>query len=248
MAERRKLALITGGSRGIGRAACVRLARDGYDIVFSYRSGPDAAAETERLCAEAGAAARGVQADVRDPEDCARLLACAAEAGNGEVDVLVNNAGITRDGLLVSMKDDAFNDVIDVNLRGTFYMMRGAAKLMLRAKKGRIINISSVSGVMGNAGQVNYSASKAGIIGMTKSLARELASRHINVNAVAPGFIDTDMTAAMPESAKEGALKSIPFRETGRPEDVAAAVSFLAGEDSRYITGQVICVDGGMSI
>ena len=248
MAERKKLALVTGGSRGIGRAVCVRLARDGYDIVFSYRSGPDAASETERLCREAGAAVCAVRADVRNPEDCARLLESAAEAGNGAVDVLVNNAGITRDGLLAMMKDEAFNDVIDVNLRGTFYMMRGAAKMMLRAKKGRIINISSVSGVMGNAGQVNYSASKAGVIGMTKSLARELAARHINVNAVAPGFIETDMTAAMPEGAREGLKNTIPFRETGRPEDVAAVVSFLAGEDSRYITGQVICVDGGMSI
>ncbi len=244
----RKLALVTGGSRGIGRAICVRLARDGFDIVFNYQKGTEAAAETERLCRAEGAAVRAVQADVRDPEDCERLLADAAEAGGGSIDLLVNNAGITRDGLLAAMKDEAFNDVIDVNLRGAFYMMRGAAKRMIRAKKGRIVNISSVSGVMGNAGQVNYSASKAGLIGMTRSAARELASRHINVNAVAPGFIDTDMTASMSEAAKQSILNSIPFREMGRAEDIAAAVSFLAGEDSRYITGQVICTDGGMSI
>ena len=246
--EKRKLALVTGGSRGIGRAICVRLARDGFDIVFSYRSGEESAAETEKLCREAGASVRGVRADVRNPEDCAKLLEIAAEAGNGAIEVLVNNAGITRDGLLIAMKDEAFNDVIDVNLRGTFYMMRGAAKLMLRAKRGRIVNISSVTGVMGNAGQVNYAASKAGVIGMTKSLARELASRHINVNAVAPGFINTDMTAAMPEAAKTAALNLIPFKEAGSADDVAAAVSFLAGPDGRYITGQVLCVDGGMSM
>ncbi len=243
----RKTALVTGGSRGIGRAICLRLAKDGYDIVFNYQNGKEAADETVRLCREAGAEVLSVQADIAKSEDCDRLIREAEEFQNG-IEVLVNNAGITRDGLSVRMKDEDFDAVIDVNLKGTFYMMRGAAKLMLRRKRGRIINMSSIVGVKGNAGQLNYSASKAGVIGMTKSLARELASRKINVNAVAPGFVATDMTGELNESQAEAIMSQIPFREMARPEDIASVVAFLAGEDSRYITGQVICVDGGMGI
>lgn len=244
----RKVALVTGGSRGIGRAICVRLAEDGMDVVFNYQSGKQSAEETKRLCEEKGASVLMVQANVADSADCDKLIAAAAEFGNGKIDVLVNNAGITRDGLAGRMSDEDFDAVIDVNLKGTFYMMRGVSRLMLRAKAGHIINMSSVVGILGNVGQINYSASKAGVIGMTKSMARELASRKITVNAVAPGFIDTDMTEKMPEKAKEATLAQIPFRSMGKPEDVANAVAFLAGDSNSYITGQVICVDGGMAI
>lgn len=245
--EQRKTALVTGGSRGIGRAICLRLARAGYDIVFNYSRMGAAAEETMALCQALGARVLGVQADVTDSASCEALVAQAVEFG-GKLDVLVNNAGITRDGLILRMKDEDLDVVLDVNLKGSFYMMRSAAKRMLRQKSGRIINMSSVVGILGNAGQVNYSASKAGVIGMTRSLARELATRKITVNAVAPGMIQTDMTAAMPEKAKEEAVKNIPFGEMGLAEDVANAVAFLASEEARYITGQVLCVDGGMAM
>ena len=166
----------------------------------------------------------------------------------GKLDVLVNNAGITRDGLIIRMTDEQFDAVIDTNLKGAFYMMRAVSKQMMRQRGGRIINISSVVGVMGNAGQVNYAASKAGVIGMTKSLARELASRKVTVNAIAPGMIETDMTSVMSDQAKEAMRAAIPAGEMGKPEDIAGTIAFLAGEDGRYITGQVICVDGGMTI
>ena len=192
--ERRKLALVTGGSRGIGRAICVRLAKAGMDIVFNYNAGSSQAEETVALCKAEGVNAVAVQANVVNPEDCTRLIEEAQKAGDGHIDVLVNNAGITKDNLIMRMSDQEFDDVIAVNLKGSFSMMRGVSKLMLKQKSGRIINISSVVGVMGNAGQVNYAASKAGIIGMTKSLAREVAARHITVNAVAPGMIGTEMT------------------------------------------------------
>ena len=242
----RKMALVTGGSRGIGRAICARLARDGYDITFSFRSGAEEAKETEALCREAGADVLAVQADVSSPEDCRKLMKEALRGGR--LHVLVNNAGVTRDGLLIGLKDEDLDAVLDVNLKGSFYMMRAAAKQMLRQREGRIINISSVSGILGNAGQVNYSASKAAVIGMTKSLARELSSRQITVNAVAPGLIGTDMTKNMPEEALRKLSEGIPLGRMGAPEDVAAAVSFLAGEGAAYITGQVLCVDGGMAI
>ena len=244
----RKIALVTGGSRGIGRAICVKLAEEGMDIVFNYQSGAAEAEVTGKLCEEKGVRCLMVQADVSKSEDCDALIEAAREWGNGRVDVLVNNAGITRDNLLPRITDEDLDAVLNVNLKGTFYMMRGVAKLMLRQKYGKIINMSSVVGIMGNAGQVNYAAGKAGIIGMTKSLARELASRKINVNAVAPGMIQTDMTDAIPDSAKERILAGIPFREMGQAQDVANAVAFLASDASRYITGQVICVDGGMAI
>ncbi len=243
----RKAAIVTGASRGIGRATAVRLAKMGMDIVFTYNSGSEAAEETKALCEAEGARVLAVQADVSKSGNCDELVAKTLEFC-GRIDVLVNNAGITRDGLIIRMTDEQFDQVIDTNLNGAFYMMRAVSKQMMKQRCGRIINISSVVGVMGNAGQVNYAASKAGIIGMTKSLARELASRKVTVNAIAPGMIATDMTAVMSDKAKEAMKAAIPVGEMGKPEDIAAAVAFLASEDAGYITGQVICVDGGMAI
>lgn len=243
----RKAAIVTGASRGIGRAAALRLAKMGMNIVFTYNSGIEAAEETKALCEAEGVKVLAVQADVSSSESCDQLVEQTLEAF-GRVDVLVNNAGITRDGLIIRMSDEQFDQVIDTNLKGAFYMMRAVSKQMMKQRSGRIINISSVVGVMGNAGQVNYAASKAGVIGMTKSLARELASRKVTVNAVAPGMIETDMTAVMSEKAKEAMKAAIPVGEMGKPEDIAGTIAFLAGEEGRYITGQVICVDGGMAI
>ena len=246
--KEKKIALVTGGSRGIGRAICVRLAQEGCDVIFNYQGGLEAARETVSLCQEIGARVHMVQADISKSAECDRLIREALDFGDGRIDILVNNAGITRDNLLGRIKDEDLDAVLDVNLKGSFYMMRGVSKKMLRQRSGRIINMSSVVGIMGNAGQVNYAASKAAVIGMTKSLARELASRHITVNAIAPGMIETDMTKALSDDAREKIKAGIPLLEMGKPEDVAAAVAFLAGEDGRYITGQVICVDGGMAI
>ncbi len=245
--DNQKLALVTGGSRGIGRAICRRLASDGFAIVFCYRNGSEAAEITKQLCEEQGARVLALQADVSKPEDCDEVIRKALEFG-GHIDVLVNNAGITRDNLLPRIKDEDLDAVLEVNLKGPFYMMRSIIRVMLKQRHGHIINMSSVVGIMGNAGQVNYAASKAAVIGMTKSLARETASRHITVNAVAPGMIETDMTAAIPESEQEKIKASIPFGTMGKPEQVAGVVSFLASDDADYITGQVICVDGGMAI
>ena len=242
-----KTAIVTGGSKGIGKAICVRLAKDGFNIAFSYNSNPELAEETAKLCESAGVKVKFHKVDVADSTACKEWTE-EVQTEFGSVDVLVNNAGITKDGLLMKMKDEDLDAVLDVNLKGSFYMMREASKIMLKQKSGKIVNISSVVGVMGNAGQVNYSATKAGVIGMTKSLARELAGRRINVNAVAPGMIETDMTKAMSDKAREAVIAGIPFKEMGKPEEIASVVSFLAGEDSNYITGQVICADGGMSI
>ena len=247
MSEKR-FALVTGGSRGIGRAICVKLAECGMDIVFNYQSGSEAAEETVKLCEAKNVRVLAVKADISKSDECQMLIEKAAEFFGGRIDVLVNNAGITRDNLLGRMKDEDLDVVLDVNLKGTFYMMRGVSKYMLKNRYGRIINMSSVVGVMGNAGQVNYSASKAAVIGMTKSLAREVASRHITVNAVAPGMIETDMTAVINDAVREKIMESIPFKEMGNPEDVAETVAFLAGDGAKYITGQVLCVDGGMAI
>ncbi len=246
--ENRKTALITGGSRGIGRAICLELAKEGMDIVFSYQKGAGEAEETALLCREYGVRVLPLQADVAKPEDCSILVQKALEFSENQIDVLVNNAGITRDNLLLRMSDEQFQQVIDTNLTGTFYMMREVSKTMLKRRKGRIINISSVVGIKGNPGQVNYAASKAGVIGMTKSLARELAARKITVNAIAPGMIETDMTKALPQNAREEILNSIPMKIMGQPQDIAKAVAFLAGEGGQYITGQVLSVDGGMAI
>lgn len=239
--------IVTGGSRGIGRAVAVRLAKDGMNLVINYRGNSAAAEETKRLCRELGAEVLLVQGDVSRAEDCEKLAAQAKEAF-GRVDVLVNNAGITRDGLLARMTEEDFRAVLDVNLVGPWNMMKAVNRIMMKQRYGRIVNLSSVTGLMGNMGQTNYAAAKAGILGMTKSYAREVASRGITVNAVAPGFIDTDMTEAMPEGAKDKIVTGIPMGRTGKPEDVAEAVAFLASEQAGYITGEVLRVDGGMAM
>lgn len=242
-----KTAIVTGGSRGIGRAICIALAKEGANIVTCYAKGAVAAEETVAMCKEYGVQAVSIQADVAVKEDVENLFAEALKI-TGTVEILVNNAGITRDGLVMRMSDDDFNQVIDTNLRGAFYCMRAASKLMMKKRYGRIVTISSVVGVMGNAGQVNYAASKAGVIGMTKSLAKELGSRNVTANAVAPGFITTDMTDALPEAVKEQMAKEIPLARMGQPEDVANAVAFLVSDQASYITGQVLHVDGGMAM
>lgn len=243
----KQTAIVTGGSRGIGRAVAVRLAKDGMNLVINYRGNSAAAEETERLCRELGAEVLLVQGDVSRAEDCEKLAAQAKEAF-GRVDVLVNNAGITRDGLLARMTEEDFRAVLDVNLVGPWNMMKAVNRIMMKQRYGRIVNLSSVTGLMGNMGQTNYAAAKAGILGMTKSYAREVASRGITVNAVAPGFIDTDMTEAMPEGAKDKIVTEIPMGRTGKPEDVAEAVAFLTSEQAGYITGEVLRVDGGMAM
>lgn len=246
--ETKKTAIVTGGSRGIGRAICVRLAKMGMNVVFNFNSGEAAAQETVALCKEHGVEAYAIQANVSDSAACANFVAEAMKLSDGHLDVLVNNAGITKDGLIMRMSDEQFADVIHVNLNGCFYMCREAAKIMMKQRSGKIVNISSVVGVAGNAGQTNYAASKAGVIGLTKSLAKELASRKINVNAIAPGMIETDMTDVLSDAVKEKMTETIPFKEAGKAEDIANAVAFLASEESSYITGQVLCVDGGMVI
>lgn len=243
----KQTAIVTGGSRGIGRAVAMRLAKDGMNLVINYRGNSAAAEETERLCRELGAEVLLVQGDVSRAEDCEKLAEHAKEAF-GRVDVLVNNAGITRDGLLARMTEEDFRAVLDVNLVGPWNMMKAVNRIMMKQRYGRIVNLSSVTGLMGNMGQTNYAAAKAGIVGMTKSYAREVASRGITVNAVAPGFIDTDMTEAMPEGAKDKIIIGIPMGRTGKPEDVAEAVAFLASEQAGYITGEVLRVDGGMAM
>lgn len=243
----KQTAIVTGGSRGIGRAVAMRLAKDGMNLVINYRGNSAAAEETERLCRELGAEVLLVQGDVSCAEDCEKLAAQAKEAF-GRVDVLVNNAGITRDGLLARMTEEDFRTVLDVNLVGPWNMIKAVNRIMMKQRYGRIVNLSSVTGLMGNMGQTNYAAAKAGILGMTKSYAREVAGRGITVNAVAPGFIDTDMTEAMPEGAKDKIITGIPMGRTGKPEDVAEAVAFLASEQAGYITGEVLRVDGGMAM
>lgn len=240
-----KTALITGATRGIGKQIALTLAQNGYDIAINYRTENEALKETKKQVEEKGVKCLAVQGDVSKFEDCERFIREIIEE-YGKIDVLVNNAGITKDTLLMRMKKEDFEDVIDTNLVGTFNVTKNVISHMMKARSGRIINISSVVGVSGNAGQTNYSASKAGIIGFTKSLAKEVASREILVNAVAPGFIETDMTDILKSEIKEEIAKSIPLKRMGIAEDVANVVKFLAGEDSTYITGQVINVDGGM--
>ena len=242
-----KTAVVTGGSRGIGRAICLELAAQGANIVLCYAGNAQAAEETAAACEALGAKALAVKCDVANAEEVKTLMD-AAVAAFGRIDVLVNNAGITRDGLLMTMKEEAFDAVLDTNLKGTFLAMRAVTRTMMKQRYGRIVNLSSVVGLRGNAGQVNYSASKAGVIGMTKSAAKELASRGITVNAVAPGFIDTDMTAILPENARTSLLTEISAGRLGAAEEVAKAVAFLASDDAAYITGQVLAVDGGMSM
>ena len=242
-----RTAIVTGGSRGIGRAVCVALAKQGCNIVVNYCHGGAAAAETAALCKAEGANAVAVQADVASAADCKRLFDEAA-AAFGRVDILVNNAGITRDNLILRMSEEDFDAVLNANLKGAFLCCKEAARRMVRQRYGRIVNLSSVVALRGNPGQANYAASKAGLLGLTKSLARELASRNVTVNAVAPGFIETDMTAALPEAVRTEMAKGIPLGRPGNPEDVANAVAFFAAEQSSYLTGQVLCADGGMAM
>ena len=242
-----KTAVVTGGSRGLGRAVCLELAKGGANVVFCYAGNEAAAKETTAACEALGAKALAVQCDVAKADEVKALMDAAVKEF-GRIDILVNNAGITRDGLLMMMKEEDFDAVIAANLKGTFLCMKAISRIMMKQRYGRIVNLSSVVGLRGNAGQVNYAASKAGVVGMTKSLAKELASRGVTVNAVAPGFIATDMTAAMTDAAKEATLASIPLQRLGAPEDVAHAVAFLASDEAAYVTGQVLCVDGGMAM
>ncbi|PHU34104.1 3-oxoacyl-[acyl-carrier-protein] reductase [Pseudobutyrivibrio ruminis] len=239
------VALITGASRGIGRVIAETMAKAGYDIAICYSGNESAAQETISLCKKYGVQAIYVKADVSNADDVANMFS-EVKSILGPVDVLVNNAGITKDGLLLRMTEEDFEKVIDINLKGAFLCTKAAIKDMLKAKKGSIINITSIVGVTGNAGQANYSASKAGLIGFTKSVAKEYGSKGITVNAVAPGFIQTAMTDSLPEEVKSAYLKQIPLGRFGTPEDVASVVEFLASEKAAYVTGQVIEVTGGM--
>ncbi|HAH31522.1 MAG TPA: 3-oxoacyl-[acyl-carrier-protein] reductase [Elusimicrobia bacterium] len=240
-----KTALVTGAARGIGLEIASILAREGAALALFDISHEETALSAQKVSAETGAKTIALNGNVALETDCAAAVDKALEAF-GRLDILVNNAGITRDNLALRMKESDFDEVISVNLKGAFLMSKSASRVMLKQRSGRIINISSVTGQMGNAGQVNYSASKAGLIGLTKSLAREFASRGILVNAVAPGFILTKMTEGLKEEAKSKLLEMIPLGRLGKPEDVAKAVLFLAGEDSSYITGQVLSVNGGI--
>lgn len=237
--------LVTGGSRGIGRGICLAFAHADNHIYFNYSSAGKAASQTEQLVAQAGGTATGIQVNVSSEKEVSEFVKRALDE-TGRIDVLVNNAGITRDGLLVRMKEADWEDVLNINLKGTFLCIKAVTKPMMKQRYGRIINISSVVGVSGNPGQANYVASKAGIIGLTKGVAKELASRSITANVVAPGYIETDMTADLPDQAKEAMVNQIPLGRAGTPEEIAAAVVFLASDQASYVTGQVIHVSGGM--
>ena len=242
-----KRALVTGGSRGIGRAVALRLASEGASVAVNYRSG---AAEAEAVAEEiraAGTASVALQANVADAGDAERLAAAASEALGG-LDILVNNAGITRDSLLMRLSEEDWDAVVDTNLKGAFLCTRAAVRPMLRQRSGRIINMASVVALTGNPGQANYTAAKAGLIGFTKTVAWEVASRGITVNAIAPGFITTEMTAGLAEDVLERVRQRIPLGGFGAPEDVAACAAFLASDDARYITGQTLSIDGGLGL
>ena len=242
-----RIALVTGGSRGIGRAVCLALAKQGCNVAVNYCHGEAAAEETAALCRAEGVRAVTVQADVSTAEGCKKLFE-EVTAAFGRVDILVNNAGITRDNLILRMSEADFDAVLDANLKGAFLCCKEAARRMVRQRYGRIVNLTSVVALRGNPGQANYCASKAGLIGLTKSLAKELAGRNITVNAVAPGLIETDMTAALPEAARQAMTDTIPLGRPGQPEDVANAVAFFTAEQSGYLTGPVLCADGGMAM
>lgn len=242
-----KVALVTGASRGIGKEIALTLAANGATVIVNYNGSKECADEVVKEIEAAGGTAEAIQCNVADFQASEEMVKNVL-ATYKKVDILVNNAGITRDGLLMRMSEEDYDAVLDTNLKGTFNMIRHLSRSFLKQRSGKIINLSSVSGVMGNAGQANYSASKAGVIGLTKSVARELASRGICVNAIAPGFIDTEMTQAMPEEAQNGLKQMIPLGRMGEAAEVAKLVLFLAGNDSNYITGQVISIDGGMTM
>lgn len=240
-----KVALITGASRGIGRQIALTLAEYGAVVIVNYNGSRERAEEVVAEITDKGGSAVAYQCSVSDYEACGTMIT-EMLARFGHIDILVNNAGITRDNLVMKMTPEDFDAVIDTNLKGTFYTIKHMYRAFLKQRAGRIINLTSVSGLLGNAGQANYAASKAGVVGLTKSMARELASRNITVNAVAPGFIDTEMTQAMTEAAREATLQQIPLKRVGLPEDIAQTVAFLASDRAGYITGQTISVDGGM--
>lgn len=240
-----KVAVVTGGSRGIGRAISLRLAAMGALVYINYVSRPDAAEETQQMIEAAGGKARILAFNVADAEQIQSAFKQIVDE-SGKIDILVNNAGITRDGLLARMKEADWDEVLSTNLKGAFLCAKAVSKTMMKQRWGRIVNISSVIGFVGNAGQVNYAAAKAGLVGITKAMARELASRNITVNSVAPGYILTDMTDALPAEVQEQLKKEIPLASLGTPEDVAGAVAYLVSEDGRYLTGQTLHVNGGM--
>jgi 3-oxoacyl-[acyl-carrier protein] reductase len=242
-----RVAIVTGGSRGIGRAIAVRIAQEGANVAISYRSNDAAAEETAERVREAGAECDLFKGDVSSPGDVEALFKGVSDA-LGRVDILVNNAGITRDNLMMRMKEDEFDEVLQTNLKGTYLCTRAALRPMVRARWGRIVNVSSVVGLVGNAGQANYAASKAGIIGFTKSVAREVAQRGITVNAVAPGYVETELTGSLPDEVKDQIKAQVPMGRFGEAEEVAEVVAFLAGEGAAYVTGQTIAVDGGMTM
>lgn len=240
-----KVALVTGASRGIGRAIALLMAKQGADVVVNYSGSEGAAQETVDAILAMGRKAIKIKANVGNAEEVAAMVD-EAHTTFGRIDVLVNNAGITRDGLLMRMKDSDWDDVININLKGVYLMTKAVSKIMMKQRSGKIVNMTSVVGVTGNAGQANYSASKAGVIGFTKTCAKELASRGITVNAIAPGFIHTDMTDVLPDKVKDAMVHTIPLGRMAEPDEVAAVAAFLVSDMSSYITGQVINVDGGM--
>lgn len=242
-----KTALVTGASRGIGCAVAKKLAAHGAHVYLNYQGSKEKAEAAVAQIIEEGGSAESIQCNVADFQACGEMIGTII-GKSGRLDILVNNAGITKDGLIMKMSEEDYDQVLDINLKGTFNTIRHASRYLLKQKSGKIINITSVSGVLGNAGQANYSASKAGVIGLTKSVARELASRGINVNAVAPGYVDTDMTHTLSDKAKEQMLTQVPLGRVGKPEDIADVVLFLASGQSSYMTGQILNVDGGMAI